>query len=250
MDIIHNLFRKNDQECQIPISTSTPFATDAVLIAGVIQFKCPTCPGTVSVALEKIDPIIGINIACPGCKGISHVPGVYKIEDQKTIILCENCSQKLRVPFTEPAKELVVTCPKCRHEFAYHAEPKLPNNKICGSVRVPIANFSDLYYEHPIITSLISKGDSDILNDYGLWAFCAKCNYQFPSHLLTTLAINQSMAKRGGGEMLFMANSSQSAKDMNALRAGHCSRCNHKDLIVVVTVIPDRVRTAVQSKKK
>ncbi|MFB2972527.1 hypothetical protein ACE1CD_26510 [Aerosakkonema sp. BLCC-F183] len=35
----------------------------------------------------------------------------------KIIILCENCSQKLRIP--KRKKKLRVTCPTCRHEFNY-----------------------------------------------------------------------------------------------------------------------------------
>lgn len=35
----------------------------------------------------------------------------------KIIILCENCSQKLRIP--KQKKKLRVTCPTCRHEFNY-----------------------------------------------------------------------------------------------------------------------------------
>jgi DNA-directed RNA polymerase subunit RPC12/RpoP len=43
--------------------------------------------------------------------------------DEKIIILCENCNQKLRLPIPAPRKKLRVTCPKCRHEFMFKYDP-------------------------------------------------------------------------------------------------------------------------------
>jgi ssDNA-binding Zn-finger/Zn-ribbon topoisomerase 1 len=34
--------------------------------------------------------------------------------EEKIIILCENCGQKLRLPILSRRKSLRVTCPKCR----------------------------------------------------------------------------------------------------------------------------------------
>jgi hypothetical protein len=39
------------------------------------------------------------------------------MESEKIVILCENCSQKLRVPRLE--KKILVTCPTCKHQFDY-----------------------------------------------------------------------------------------------------------------------------------
>jgi hypothetical protein len=41
--------------------------------------------------------------------------------EEKIIILCENCSQKLRIP--KRNKKLRVTCPTCRHQFNYKRYP-------------------------------------------------------------------------------------------------------------------------------
>lgn len=38
-------------------------------------------------------------------------------QEVKIIVVCENCSQKLRIP--RRTKKLRVTCPTCRHEFDY-----------------------------------------------------------------------------------------------------------------------------------
>lgn len=189
------------------MTTVNPFTTDSVLKAGKILFKCPTCPNTVSVTLQQIDPIIGVNVICSGCKNISHVPGGYK------------------------------------------AEPKPPGMRITGSVRVPIAKFSDWYFEHPVISSLIKSGQSDLLHDHGLWAFCGVCYHQFPATVLCSFSIAWSAAQRGAGGYMFFANTPDSAKDMDALRSGHCSHCKHNNLIVIATEIPDYVRNVITRSK-
>lgn len=43
--------------------------------------------------------------------------GMGSEQNKNIIILCENCSQKLRVP--KRRKQIQVTCPKCRHKFNY-----------------------------------------------------------------------------------------------------------------------------------
>jgi hypothetical protein len=189
------------------VTADNPFPADPVLKAGKLLFKCPTCPDTVSVMQHKIDPIIGVNVACSGCKNISHVPG------------------------------------------GFDSEPRAPGMRITGGVRVPIARFSDWYYENPLIASLIQTGQSDLLNDHGLWAFCGACYHQYPATVLTSLVIAQSMAQRGAGGFMFTARTPGSAKDMDALRSGHCSHCRHKELIVIATEIPDNVRNGIPKSK-
>jgi hypothetical protein len=44
-----------------------------------LVFKCPTCPGEVTVSLNKIDAIVGITVQCPTYKNLAHVPGAFKI---------------------------------------------------------------------------------------------------------------------------------------------------------------------------
>jgi len=65
--------------------------------------------------------------------------------DQKIIILCENCGQKLRLPIPAPKKKLRVTCPKCKHEFIFRYDP------------------NDLrHYEHEFLHLAIVHQDSNL----------------------------------------------------------------------------------------
>jgi hypothetical protein len=163
---------------------------------------------------------------------------------------CPTCPNTTSVTLQQidPIIGVSVACSSCKNishvPGIYKTEPKPPGMKITGSVRVPIAKFADLYFEHPLIQSLINSGQSDLLFDYGLWAFCGACYHQFPATVLWAF----SMAHRTGG-FVFNARTPDSAIDMNALRDGHCSHCQHKNLIVVVTEIPDYVRNVIMSKK-
>jgi hypothetical protein len=58
-----------------------------------------------------------------------------------------------------------------------------------------------------------------------------------------------SVVHRTGG-FIFNAQTPDSTIDMNALRDGHCSHCQNKNLIVVVTDVPDHVRNVILSKRK
>ena len=207
MGFLNNLFGKKQPDAtpgkpESAIGMNNPFTSDAVVKGEMIQFKCPTCPNTVSVALQQIDLIIGVSVLCPRCKNVAHVPGVYK------------------------------------------TTPSSPGMKISGSVRVPISQFSDWFYAHPYITALIKSGQSELLYDYGLWGFCAACYHQFPATVLWSVSI----AQRAGG-FVFGAQTPESARDMNALIAGHCSHCQHRELIVVAAEIPDYVRDVILKKK-
>jgi hypothetical protein len=227
---------------KIPTGNETPFNYDARYVAGGIEFQCPTCPNVVRVTMAQIDPVIGANVVCTSCRGVAHLPGPYHLTTETTIIPCVNCGQKLRVPFTPPGGGRPVTCPKCRHEFPYEALPALPKARITGSLRTKVTGFSDLYYAHPWITAVVGKGDSDLLNNYGLWAFCAKCLHAFPPSVLTTLAIQQSMAARGGGGFIFNANSNASAADMRGLQQGRCAHCGHDEILVLAAEITESMR--------
>lgn len=44
-----------------------------------LRYKCPTCPIYVSLSLNEIDPIVGVNVNCQGCKNIVHIPGGFKL---------------------------------------------------------------------------------------------------------------------------------------------------------------------------
>lgn len=87
----------------------------------------------------------------------------------KIIILCENCSQKLRIP--KRKKQLRVTCPTCRHEFNYkrylfgfssnNKKPLLVGlvGSLIGFFLVEIVNFNRaLASTNPLIATMITIG--------------------------------------------------------------------------------------------
>lgn len=199
------------QQRKTPVASANPFTADVVIKSGTLLFKCPTCPNNISVSLQNIDPIAGISVLCSSCKNIIHVPGIYK------------------------------------------TEPKPAGMRITGGIRVPIAKFSDWYYEHPYIVSLINNKQSDLLFDYGLWAFCNTCHHQYSSTVLNYFAMAQATYfsdPNSTDNFAFPAQTPESANDMAALRSGHCSHCQDKNLFVIVTEIPDYVRAIIASKRK
>jgi hypothetical protein len=50
------------------------------------------------------------------------------LEPEKIVILCERCSQKIRLPILESQNQIILTCPKCGHEFihTYKSTKKCP----------------------------------------------------------------------------------------------------------------------------
>ncbi|MFB2835174.1 hypothetical protein [Floridanema evergladense] len=88
----------------------------------------------------------------------------------KIIILCENCSQKLRIP--KRKKKLRVTCPTCRHEFNYkrYLFGFSSNNKkplivglvgsLIGFFLVEIVNFNRALVSstNPLVATMITIG--------------------------------------------------------------------------------------------
>jgi hypothetical protein len=173
------------------------------------------------------------------------------IKSGTLLFKCPTCPNILSATLhqIDPIIGVSLACSSCRNishvPGIYKTEPKTPGMKITGSVRVLISKFADFYFEHPLISSLIDSGQSDLLFDYGLWAFCSACYHQFPATVLWAF----SMVHRTGG-FIFNAQTPDSTIDMKALRDGHCSHCQNKNLIVVVTDVPDHVRNVILSKRK
>jgi hypothetical protein len=117
---------------------------------------------------------------------------------------------------------------------------------ITGAVSVKIGEFTDWYYMHPVFKSLLVAHDSNLLEHYGLWAFCKGCYHEYSSTVLVALPFALD-AKKYGGQFMFNANTQQSAQDMKALTAGGCSSCGHTELLVIMTSIPQGVRNAITS---
>lgn len=189
--------------------TGNPFATEAFfdIESEELVFKCPSCSSAVRTSLNQIDPLVGVHVACPGCRNIAHVLGSYKVKLESV--------------------------------------PSKITGKITGGVSVAIAHFSEWYFGHPQVDSLIKAGQSDLLIDYGLWAFCAGCYHQYTATALIPFILTQ----RARG-LVFMARTPESAKDMQSLTSERCLRCSHKDLIVIVTEIPGYVCNALLAKRK
>lgn len=186
-----------------------PFATEAFfdIEPEELVFKCPSCPSAVRTSLNKIDPLVGAHVTCPGCMNIAHVPGSYKVKLESV--------------------------------------PSKITGKITVGVSVAIAHFGEWYFGHPQVDSLIKAGQSDLLVDYGLWAFCAGCYHQYTA----TALIPFTLAQHARGSV-FMARTPESAKDMQSLTSGRCLSCGHEDLIVIVSDIPDYVRNTLLAKRK
>ena len=62
----------------MPNNAINPASTDSFIRGGQLAFKCPTCPSAVFIGLSTIDPVIGVNVVCPGCGNTAHVPGSYR----------------------------------------------------------------------------------------------------------------------------------------------------------------------------
>jgi hypothetical protein len=110
---------------------------------------------------------------------------------------------------------------------------------------VPISQFGEWYFNHPIFCSLLKTKDVDLLPQYGLWAFCAKCYHAYKSTILDELPMLQTMRKHGGS-LFFTAKSEESAIDLRSLASGHCPSCGHENLIAIMTDIPAYVREVIK----
>jgi uncharacterized protein YbaR (Trm112 family) len=82
-------------------------------------------------------------------------------DEEKIIILCENCGQKLRLPIPAPKKKLKVTCPKCRHEFIFRYDPNDLRHYEHEHLRMAIVHqeIQNFKYNKPFIGPGIKKWD-------------------------------------------------------------------------------------------
>ncbi len=163
---------------------------------------------------------------CPTCKGTNRIA----LSDIKPMIgvfvLCETCKNVSHVP------------------SEYSTTPKPTGLEITGSLPVSISKFGDWYFSHPLIDVLIKAGQSNLLADYGLWAFCANCYHQYEKTVLPSFPI-----MHGVGSGLYLTRTAESTQDMNALLSGHCPSCSHDILLVIVAKIPEYVRNAIGNVK-
>jgi len=172
------------------------------------------------------------------------------IQSETLVFKCPTCPNPIRAPLQniDPIVGLSVLCPSCKNVShvpgIYKTELKPTDTRITGSVRVPIANLWDWYYEHPYIVSLIKSGQASLLYDYGFWAYCGACYHEFHATVLISFIITMRRPTT------FFAKTPDSARDYNALRDGQCAHCQHKDILVIVSEIPDYVRNVIASRTK
>lgn len=183
-----------------------------------------------------------------------HAPNPFSIDaafqEGNLIFKCPTCQSKMGVALSgiKPVIGINVLCDNCKNVAHvpgdYGAKPKPAGLKITGSVRVAISEFKDWYYSHPLVDSLIKSGQSDLLNDYGLWGFCANCYHRYQRTVLNIFPLAQSATGFFWG-----ARTPESAKDFNSLNSGRCPSCGHNSLIVIVAEIPNHVRRAILSQR-
>jgi hypothetical protein len=114
-------------------------------------------------------------------------------------------------------------------------------------VIVPIKDFSEWYFHHPIVESLMTTNSTALLYEYGLWGCCGKCCYRYERTVLYLLPAVQDADSH---KVSFMAKSDKSAGDFRALQSGKCPSCGHDKMICIITDIPGYVREAIKTKKE
>jgi len=164
---------------------------------------------------------------------------------------CPMCSERITYPNprVEPILGGHFECNSCKDishiPSAFFSAAKPPGLKITAGVLVPIAQWSEWYHSHPAFCSLLRTNSTSLHDNYGLWAFCARCYYLYQKSVLSVLSLTQ----QGGPTLPFGASSIESALEMRALTAGHCPRCGDAVLIAIMADVPVYVREAIETWK-
>jgi len=130
------------------------------------------------------------------------------IEGKQLRYLCPACKLPVWVERSKivPVIGLNVQCANCKNishvpgAFGSGALP--PNLKITGGVIVPIKQFSEWYFHHPVVKSLLNEKQTELLSSYGLWGYCRKCFHQYRSTVLSMLPVYQEI---NSGQTSFLA---------------------------------------------
>jgi hypothetical protein len=151
----------------------------------------------------------------------------------------------------DPVIGINVVCSNCKNishiPGAFGRGTLPPNLKITGGVIVPIREFGDWYFHHPVAKSLMNKESTEFLYEYGLWGSCGKCFRQYEKTVLYVFPAYQDMNPE---QITFMANSAESADDFRALMSGKCPSCGYDKMICIMTDIPGYVQEAIKAKKE
>lgn len=175
-----------------------------------------------------------------------QLPAFMDSDDSSRIVLkCISCHQAQAFQVSQIDERLggLFKCVACTQRFYI---PGIPRRKFVidiqatAGVRVPINEFNDWYTHHPVYERLGSE--SWLLNEHGLWGFCAGCSRQYTTTVLTSFVNYQTMMKIGAKGFVFGANNPASAKDMNALQSGACPDCSHSELVAIMRDIPSNIQ--------
>jgi hypothetical protein len=156
-----------------------------------------------TVSCTSIHRIFGHNFQCSNCSDVCHVPGAF---------------------------------------FGPQIENIPDGPKITAGVQIRISQFEEWYYTHPVLKALLRHPDLDteLLQHYGLWGYCAGCHHEYEPSVLKGLPTALE-SRKYGGSFSFNARSEKSAQDMKALVSGGCLSCANGDLIVILADIPSYV---------
>jgi hypothetical protein len=173
----------------------------------------------------------GITFECNDCGGTTHVRRENIYQPHRGVLW--NCSWCNSVFYVPPEY--------CQNGVA--------NSSIPATMLVPIREFGNWYFAHPVYASL--GKNTEVLNGDGLWCFCAECHHRFASGVLTSFALYQQMARSGALEIaagfIFAAQSAHSAEEMKALQAGGCPECGCESLLCLLSDLPPAVRQVIQA---
>ena len=206
-----------------------------------------------SLAPGETIPSLETSIWCKGEKNpVSQDVSLLGLEVDLLRFQCPTCRLPVRVERSkiDTIVGINVTCSNCKnisHVPGAFGTGILPSNlKITGGVIVPIKEFAEWYFHHPVMKSLMNEKKIELLFDYGLWGYCAKCFYQYKSTVLSILPVYQDIKPE---KIVFMAKSDESVDDFNSLLSRECPSCGHDKIIGIITDIPDYVQEAIKAKK-
>ena len=160
---------------------------------------------------------------------------------------CPTCTREVSVPSTQiDARRGALW--GCRDDCLDHfhipgcgpAGHKQVNQPVTAGFLVAITDFADWYSRHPVHTKL--GGESWMLNEHGLWVFCAACKRQLISTVLCAFVNYQLSQSLGMAGYVFGASNAESAREMNSLQSGECWRCRSKSLVSIMVDIPQHLR--------
>jgi hypothetical protein len=169
---------------------------------------------------------------------------------------CPTCTRQVAVPVSkiDDRRGTLWGCRSC-HDHFYLCGRDPDNNQhkgqfVTAGVFVPIANWQEWYTGHPVYLSL---GETSwMLNEHGLWGFCASCERQLLTTVLCAFVNYQlflPMKAAGARGYVFGATSAESAREMEALQGGACQNCGAKELVAIMTEIPQHIRQGIRGSR-